>query len=355
MLRALLLSAALASAGADEVKLDGIDVYGSSRLSSAEAIQRYGKEIDGYIRLKNRKTKAAERSAKELKARIEAKIKNDWKLFWVQLSPMDYYVEGAHKAFVTIDAVEARDKELRWGFRKAPAQSFPDPGGLLAAWNEYMDLGWSLLRKGHISVNHDACLAVFCQWGTQTPELRAFEERFIAQAPQHKEALLKIMLSDRETSKRSAAVYLLSYLKDPNESSKLIVEALKDPEVDVRSAALRVYADLAVYHRGVFLPTFQIIAALDFPAVDDRNKALAVVAGLANDSVYRNFLIQKAAPQMLALLQQSQPVVQDTAYAALGILSKEGFDRKDIESWRQWIERSQKQENAASSADKASE
>jgi hypothetical protein len=194
-----------------------------------------------------------------------------------------------------------------------------------------------LFKRGELSVNHDACLSFFCEWGAQTPELRAFEENFVTSSKEQKEALLEVMRQDRDASKRARAVYLLAYLPEANETATLISEALDDGDVEVRSAALRVYADYAVHHPGVFLPLPKLQAALDFPTDDERNKAMAVMTGMASNPTYRRFLILKAGERILKLMQGRQPAISDTAYAALGILSKQEFDRRDAVSWERWL------------------
>ncbi|MBI4346497.1 MAG: HEAT repeat domain-containing protein [Elusimicrobia bacterium] len=334
------------TAAAGEMVLDGIDVYGTERLTVADADVRYGKAIRELVRLKSRDTKAASRSADELRKRLEDQIRTEWGFAWTRLSFSDYFAEGTHKAFVNIDVVETKDRASRWPFKKPPAKTVPDPGGLLATWSKYNDLGWSLFKQGALSVTHDACLSFFCEWGAQTPELRTYEQKFVDSAKDHKEGLLKVLREEKDPAKRATAVYLLAYLPDANEAARLIAEALDDPEVEVRGAALRVYADFAVHHKEVFLPITRLPAALDFPTAEDRNKAISVVAGMASNPIHRRFLILRLSDHILHLMQSRQPSISDSAYAALGILAGEGFDRRDDVSWARWLERAKAQEEA---------
>lgn len=339
MTSALLLAFALAFPAAAQLTLEGVDVYGTTRLTVEDAKARYGRVFADVTRLKGRRAKAADRSAADLLRKLEEQIRSEWKFAWAKLTWHDFYADGGQKGFITIDVVEPEDKAARLAFKKPPVQSLPDPGGLLAEWDRYMELGWSLFKQGQLSVTHDACLSFFCEWGAQTPELRAYEEKFIAQAKDHKDALLKVMRGEKSPAKRANAVYLLSYLPDANESSKLIQDALDDPESDVRGAALRVFADFAVHHKNVFLPLMKLQASIDFPTADDRKKAMAVIAGMASNADHKRFLITKVGRRMLNLLQSQQPGMGDTAWAALGILSGESFDRRDTLSWERWLER----------------
>lgn len=341
---AWLLIASLAFPAGAQVTLEGVDVYGTSRLTVEDAKARYAKVFADVTRLKGRRAKGADKSAAELLRKTEEQIRTEWKFAWARLTWHDFYADGGQRGFITIDVVEPADKAARLNFKKPPTQTLPDPGGLLAEWDRYMELGWSLFKQGQLSVTHDACLSFFCEWGAQTPELRAYEEKFIAQAKDHKDALVKVMRGDKAAAKRANAVYLLSYLPDANESSKLLADALDDPEADVRGAALRVYADYAVHHKSVFLPIMKLQASVDFPTADDRKKAMAVVAGMASNADHKRFLITKVGRRMLNLLQSQQPGMGDTAWAALGILSGESFDRRDTVSWERWLERAIAQE-----------
>ncbi len=348
---ALLACVASGNAFAAEIVFDGIDVYGTDRLTVEDANRRYGKSIRELVKLRSRDTKAALRSSEALRERSESQIRTDWGFAWTRLTYSDYYADGAHKAFVSVDVVESKDRPARLAFRKAPTGSVPDPGGLINAWGKYMELGWKLFKDGALSVSHDNCLSFFCEWGAQTPELRKYEELFVAQSKVHRDALVKAMREDKEPSKRAAATYLLAYLPDANESARIVADALDDPDVDVRSAALRIYADYAVHHKEVFLPITRLQAALDFPTADDRNKAMAVVAGMASNPIHRRFLILKMGERILHLMQSRQPAISDTAYAAMGILAGESYDRRDNVSWQRWLERAQTQELAKPEVD----
>lgn len=338
MLSGLLLAAAVAAA-APPLTIEGIDVYGTTRLTADDAKVRYGKALGEVARTKSRRTKVSESTYPGLLEKIGTQIRKEWKFAWTKVSWHDLYSDGKLKGFVTIDVVEPGDQATRLAFRKAPTGNLPDPGGLLAAWDQYMSLGWSLFKQGQLSVTHDACLSYFCEWGGQTPELKAFEELFIAHAGAHKDALVQVLKGDKSPGKRANAAYLLAYLPDPNETARLIADALDDPEPDVRGAALRVYADYAVHHKDVVISAWKIQSAIDFPTADDRKKAMAVIAGMASNPSHKRFLITKLGKKMVELLDSQLPGMGDTAWAALGILSGESYDRRDTVSWGRWLER----------------
>lgn len=328
---------ALASPARAAVEFAGLEVYGTSRLSDAQAQARYGKAIDQIVRMKGRDTPTTRQALARTERRIENDLREGYGFVYTHLSWSDFFTDGKHKAFLDIDVVEPADRAARMPFRAAPARSVPDPAGLLAQWSQYMDLGWRLFKSGELSISHDTCLSAYCEWGAQTPELKAYEERFVAQAKDYSGPLQKVLRLDKDAVKRASAVYLLSYLSDIRESAKLIEDGLDDPDPEVRTAALKVYAEYAANHKEVLLPKEKINAALDYPTAADRSKAIATVAGMASNPLYRRFLITKAGTQILRLMQSKEPSVADTAYAALGILSGESFKRESSAAWERWL------------------
>ena len=327
---------ALAAPARAAVELAGLEVYGTTRLTDQQAQARYGNAVAQLVRLKARDTPNGRHAFDQASRRMENDLVEKYGFVFARLSWSDFFADGKHKAFLDIDVVEPADRAVRMPFKAAVRKSIPDPGGLLSQWTQYNDLGWRLFKSGELSISHN-CLAAYCEWGTETPELKAYEERFVSLAKDHKEPLQKIVRLDKDPLKRASAVYLLAYLPDVQESAKLIEPGLDDPDAEVRTAALKVYADYAAGHKEVSLPTEKINAALDYPTAADRNKAIAVVAGMASNPLHRRFLIMKAGSQILKLMQSKEPSIADTAYAAIGILSGETFKRENSDAWRSWL------------------
>ncbi|MCX5789690.1 MAG: HEAT repeat domain-containing protein [Elusimicrobia bacterium] len=327
---------ALAAPARAAVELAGLEVYGTTRLTDQQAQARYGNAVAQLVRLKARDTPNSRRAFDHAARRVENDLVEKYGFVFARLSWSDFFADGKHKAFLDIDVVEPADRAARMPFKAAARKSTPDPAGLLAHWTQYNDLGWRLFKSGELSINHN-CLAAYCEWGTETLALKTYEEKFVSVAKDHKEALQKVVRLDKDPLKRASAVYLLAYLPDIQESAKLIEDGLDDPDPEVRTAALKVYAEYAANHKEVSLPREKIAAALDYPTAADRSRAIAVVAGMASNPLYRRFLIAKAGSQMLRLMQSKEPSLSDTAYAAIGILSGETFKRENIAAWQSWL------------------
>lgn len=339
---ALLLACAAAPArAASSATLMGVDVYGTDRFTAADVEARFGAKLRAWVDRRNSadRSKVAVGFAEELRARIEGEVLKAWDLGWARLSWLDYFTSESRAAFITVDVVERADMKTRLPYRAPPAKELVDESGLLALWQRYYDAGWALVRAGQLKTDRPACPAFYCQWGSQTPELKAMEEKIVAGIPAQRDFLLKAASEDRDPAHRASAIYLLSYLRNGAEISHLLLPALTDHDVEVRAAAMRVFSDLAIYHPEVYLPIERIAAMLDYPMVEDRNKALAVVMGLADRPEYRDYVLRHATDYLLKLLALKQPANHDLAYAVLGILSRQSYPASDLAAWRDWAQR----------------
>lgn len=317
--------------------LMGVDVYRSTQIDSKRIMEMFAPLIRDYVQLKNQRRPTANRRADGLRDRIENLIRGHGKFAYVKMVYTEYFTSARHSGYVTFDLVDAQDVKSRMPFKSAQAASVIDPEGLLEAWNQYAELGADLRNRGELSFGRPNCQAFYCIWGSSTPDLEAYERRFVQFVPPNKKFLWDVLKNEADGFKRAAAVYLLSYLPDGHEVSRAATEALTDADEEVRAAALQVISDLAVYHKTIQLDAARIIPALDFPAVADRSRALGVLVGLVENTVYRPLIIAKASPLLPHLLRLDQPANHDLAYTLLSILSKKNYNRRDYQAWDQWV------------------
>jgi hypothetical protein len=332
------LSWALPARAESSVELQGVDVYRSAELTPEKVEAAAGHLIKSYVRLR---ATPGQRMAKRLqlvKAEIEKKLRGLGSFAYLGLSYGDYYTSAKHTSYLTVDVVDAADAASRMPFPPPPQGHPTDPEGLLDAWKKFNALGTSLSMKGELSLDRPDCPAFFCLWGSQTPELAAFEKRFVQGVPPNKKLLKATVQQEADPQKRAAALYLLSYLPDGRQVAEIMTEALLDPDETVRGAALQVLSDVAVYHKDVLVDAAKIIPVIDYPTVSDRSKALAVLVGMQENAIYRPLMLQKAGPYLVGLLKEQQPSVHDLAFTLLGLLSKESYDRRDYASWQRWVD-----------------
>lgn len=321
-----------------QVSVKGIDLYRSRSLAVEQIQQKLGSALNAFLYNRGDGRKSTLKTAGRLKTQIERDIRKLGDFASVELHYAEYVTSAERAAYVTFDVVDAQDAKTRMPFRPAPARQEPDPDGLLAAWQEYAELGNSLLRQGLLpATGRSSCPSFFCLWASTTSALEALEKRFADGAAPNKDALLKVFRHEASAQKRVAAVYLLSYLKDAPELTGLLLEALQDPAPAVRGAALQVFSDIALYHKSIFVEINRIIPVLDYPTSSDRAKALALLVGLADNPTYRPYVLTRATPYLPRLLRLKQPSNHDLAFTLLATLSQESFDRRDYASWESWV------------------
>ncbi|MBI3552469.1 MAG: hypothetical protein HY077_08110 [Elusimicrobia bacterium] len=325
--------------------LRAVDVYRSDQISADQIRQQNGSLLDAYARLRYEGRKSRLKEASNLKAQLEGKVRAMGKFAFVDLYYGDYATSAARKLYITFDVVDEAETKTRMPFRPAPKGHLADPGGLLEAWQQYDQIGLALTGQGLLSSSeHASCSGYYCRWGSSTPELASWEAKLSQGAEPQKKALMKVAREDAEPARRAAALYALSYIADGNELAKFALEALEDPSVETRAAALQIVSDIAVYHKTIFVDLSRIVAVLDYPTVSDRSKALGMLVALADLPTYRPYILTRAAPLLLALLRMDQPCIHDLAFTLLAVLSQAAYDGRDYDSWGRWLE------NHASSA-----
>lgn len=351
MLRFLPLLLALSAYAQDEPALKGVDVYRSVQLTPERLEKELGSMIRGYARQRGDSRPAMRKIADAAEARVEAKARTLGAFAYVDLHYGPYVTSAERTAYVTLDLVDAKDRKTRMPFRAAPSGSVPDPDGLLDAWGRYAALGERLAREGALDLSErPACAGFYCVWGSLTPELAELEARFPKGAAEKGAALEKVLKRDADPAKRAAALFVLSYSSDGARAAETMLSALEDPAADVRVAALQVLADIALYHKDVFVDARRLIPALDYPATSERARALGALIGLAENPTYKPQLVEKAGPRLLELLKLQQPSNHDLAFTVLSILSGEAYPRRDYEAWGRWLEQSRSSGPAVSPA-----
>jgi hypothetical protein len=318
--------------------LSGVDLYRSDQVTLEQVQAKVGGLINAYIELQNgRKKVSVLKRAQQVKREIESRVAGMGQFAYVDLHYAEYFTSARHTSYLTFDLVDFKDAKTRLPFNVAPTATIPDPENLLAAWEQYSDLGSALRMRGELPLDRPTCSSFYCLWGPATPELEAFENKFIQGVPRNKKSLLAVLERDQDPDKRASALYLLSYLSDGDEVVKLAVGALHDPDEGVRAAALQIVADVSVYHTEVKLDPAKIIPTIDYPSASDRSKGLAALVGMCQNPLYRDAIIRDAGPYLPRLLRMSQPSNHDMTYTLLGLLSQESFERRDYESWEGWL------------------
>lgn len=301
--------------------LEGLDLYGSHRITINMIQGSHGPLleacIDDYL---NDHLDSYEVHRSEL----SNALKKHYGLAFAEFTVIKYFnlhnIPG-RKAFATIDVVERADAERRMSFTPRPSKHYPDPDGLLKAWQNYMSIGWDLLNRGEISGLRVECPAFHCIFGHKHPQLSSFEDIFVMGVLKNKDKLVRIFLEDHRDQSRADAAFLLAYMLDGNELIQILTQRMNDESDVVRNNVIRVFADIAQFHGNLVLPVKDLMPMLDYPNTTDRNKTLAALFGIVSNksqlNKYRHVVMAEAMPIILKLLRLKQPNNHDIAYVDL--------------------------------------
>lgn len=312
-----------------------IEFYGSSKVKPEVVREKFKKELDRLMFTRSRNSKRSGREARKYRRAIANGVKalgefGLLKMHVIKLKQTD----DEKPILILFEAVEKKDMATRLPFRSPPTGTFEDTSKLTGAWAQYAALGDRLRLKR--SVDRPDCPAFYCVWGSLTPELATLERKFVSEVAANKELLVRIMQEHESASARSAAVYLLSYLKDGSAVSNHAAFALMDDANVVRRAGADVLSDLTLYHPDVPIAIHQINRLLDVPYPEDRSRALALMLNLADNEDYKRFMVHTAAKTILKILHISHPNNHNLAYTVLSLLSGETIPRRDYDAWDRW-------------------
>lgn len=313
--------------------LKGIDLFGTTQITLDQVQKQYGDQIQQFVQAQvNEDTLRA----KKLKQEIESGIHRMGDFAYVKLSLIRSYDPG-HPAYLTVDVVDAKDRESRMRFLPAPKGSFQDPEGLLALWEEYMKTGSELVEKDELDFEKMECPAFHCVFGFDHPKLKKFGPIFTSRVPENKARLIQILQEDKNADHRANAAFLLAHNQDGQELVSVLVPSIFDPEEPVRNNAMRVLGFISIDHKELRIPVEPVLEALRFPATTDRNKASFILCGMSDRAECQKAIIQQGGPVLLQMLKLSQPNNHDHAYIILRTISGKEFGDRDYEAWEKWL------------------
>lgn len=319
-------------------ELGAVEVYGSDRVDTAAFEKKYGEEVR---RMLNRwgGSKAAQRQAEEMRASLEARVKEAYGFGWARLDVVQLSrdEDGNGKALLMLDVVEHGKMAERYPFRAAPTKDVEDVSGLLDEWTRYAAVARASALSGAGELKRTACPAYYCPEGTGSPEMNAFESTFRDKVPGFKQLYLQILREDADPSKRARALYLITYLPDAADVTTLVSSGIGDPHPSVREAAVTILNDMAIHRQDVQFPVREMARLLDYPGAQDRQHGLALLLSLSGNKDYTSLIYGPSADQVLRLLRTRHPGVKQMAHTLLGVLSGEAHAPDDYEAWDKWL------------------
>ncbi len=314
--------------------LGSVDTYGSKRINEVVLRELLGKELDTWIA----KGLASDPTAVDLEKKNVKKIKDKFGFPYAEWSVVEYFDPGQVTYHLTLDVVEADDVARRMSFLELPKEQLADPGGLLALWEEYEEVGLKLVGEGKLEPDTEKCKALHCPFGHRLSQLKKYEKPLLEGAKKFGPALLETLRRDSRPEYRAAAVYVLAYwVSEKNKVASALVEQVRDSDSVVRNNILRVLGDIAQDYKEVVIPATPILPLLDFPRVSDRSKALYVVYLLSmTTGAVREQILRDSFLTLVSLMECKQPDHKELAHQILRKISGKEFPAEDSRAWLAW-------------------
>ena len=312
-------------------ELGSIDVYRSRSLTVESLTRDHGAQIDSLIHYV---TAADMAGALRWRDTLLAGIEREGNYALVSIGVTTSFAPDHNTADLAFDVVDRADSAQRLHFAPAPMGHVDDPGGVLAAWQDYQDKAMQLIQNRELSPVTSSCPALHCILGFEHPKLAPYLAVF-NRAARDPVPLVRVLRSDSVPDRRAAAVFVLAHMQDPARLVSILTPALDDPSSVVRNNVLRVFWQVALRDSVPALPMDAVLARLDDPESDVRNKAALVTAAAAQREEFRAAILRGGA-RLLSLLRLNQPNNHEPAWQALQAVSGRDFGDRDYDAWDRW-------------------
>ncbi len=330
LLFALILLATNFASAKESKSLNGLDTFGSKRLTAQSIQKDYGAKISQFFLAEGDTEKSL-----QLQQSIEAEIKARYKFSFVNLSLVIYFKPSSGK-YLTIDVVEPEDESKRMTFLPSPKGEFKDPDGLIALWEQYLNLSFELQRAGQFEYPKN-CPAWHCTHGFENPKLAPYLEKFNSVVPANEAKLEVILKNDKRAHFRANAAFLLAHIKSGQKLVQYLLPQIQDSSDLVRNNSMRVLSEIAMRHPDMAIPVEPIIGALHYPTTTDRNKAAYILLYLSKKEMNKPKIVQGAGEVLIEMLKLQQPNNHDPAFEILKSLSGKNFGARDYAAWEKWM------------------
>jgi hypothetical protein len=313
-----------------------IDIYGASPQMALTILKDYGDKVSTLEQkrikflISHRETINQEQSIKKLIAEISSKYK---------LPPVtidSIYYPDKKQVFTTINICDPR---LTKGLIKDSAifnyQVSKNPD-VVDKMIMFLPKAAAFIVLHPEYTNKLNCLDYQCI----TPEHPEFEKDlayFRGTVPKQQRFIEATIEKDPVNERRRAAIFLLAYLKNPEEIARVLNTVLDDENSYVRHDGLRVYGELYAKAHISDVPVAKIIKSLYSCNTAERNKALIFLNELAKEPKYQTAIIEQAGEQLMTLLELRQPNNHDFAYQILRKISHKDYSDKDYAKWQLWL------------------
>lgn len=319
-----------------------VDVYGTKSIEVPALKNEFSNEFKtiAAASLSGLTNKKNSYELVEAMNKIENGIKSKNKYAYIHLSSV-MYPEELHKAYITIDVVENKDRSRLTVFLPQPTGDFHDPDGLIQSWNTYSNEQLADFFKTKKVTHSGECPVFHCTFGFGG-KYKKYLPIFNSKVAKNKQLLINMLSKDKNEEHRATAAFLLGHISDGNELIRILVPSMRDPSSAVRNNVMRVLgATLGKLNTADF-PVEEAVAALDFPDETDRNKALYILISLSQQKRYASYIATHAGDLLLTNLHMDQLNLHGCAYAVLTQISGKKFADRDYTAWKEWLDAQKK-------------
>jgi hypothetical protein len=227
----------------------------------------------------------------------------------------------AGKLIIYVGVREIGTPALR--FRSAPRGQVRLPAEILRVGDAYSEASSKSVMTGNAGEDDSQGHSLAAD-----PEVRAFEEKFIAYAAHDLELLRVVLHESAEATHRAWAAHIIAYAPNKKAIVEDLVFATRDPDGDVRNNALRALGVLAGFAqsasgRGIKVPLQPFVDLVNSVEWTDRNKSAMALFNLTRtrDKSVLAYLRLRAVRSLVDMSRWKNPGHAQYPFFVLGRLA----------------------------------
>jgi hypothetical protein len=215
-----------------------------------------------------------------------------------------------------------------------PAGSITLPKEMVEAYDQHLEAFASAIANRDPEFDEDDSQghALFTD-----ARMRALEEKMIVFDASRPNIVRQVLNDSATAHQRAAAAWIIGYSPDKRVILGDLMEAVRDPDAEVRNNATRAIAIIAEFSNqrpelGIHIDPSVFIEMLNSLTWTDRNKATGVLHSLTegSDVVTLRLLRERALPTLVEMARWKAAPYALEALELLGRIA--GFDEKEIQS-----------------------
>lgn len=316
-----------------------VDIYRTKQITVQQILDKYKNDLQSTADLLiniNHHPQLNDARYAALVNKITSGLKENGSFAFLNVSPIMY--PGDNTLYITIDAVDMKDKKRLSHFIPRPTKNIPDPGDLIAQWRQYKETSDQIIYSKHRFPLIKHSTAWYSTGDFGEPALKKQIAYFQQQVPKYQSQLGRVLNLDKDHVKRAAAALLLGYSSDPHALIRTLTASMRDPNAEVRNNVNLVLSHVLSRVNVTHFPVVDTVQMLDFPLTTDRNKTLAVIHSLSNQPLYAKYYATHASKLLIASLKMHQPNLHKPAFSILKKISGKPYGEHDYQKWERWAE-----------------